>query len=129
MADTAPASTAKLLAGFSLAAQAFVIGLGLFIQPSASFDAWLWHLDREWNILATLASAQLALVAFVTLMIAWLGHADSGEWWVYDQQPPGRYRVFTGLYWMKDLERVPASGADGALFRDARVSIGDLVIE
>ena len=66
-----------------------------------------------------------------------LGHEESGEWWVYDQQPlgarlptrlwysglvdsevwqvplpadlaPGRYHVFTGLYRISDQERVPA---------------------
>jgi len=87
-----------------------------------------------------------------------LGHAESGEWWVYDQQPlgprlptrlwysgladsatwqaplpadlaPGRYEVFTGLYRARDRERVPATDADGGAFLDARVPIGSLVIE
>ena len=87
-----------------------------------------------------------------------LGHAESGEWWVYDQQPlgdrlpthlwykgladsetwqvplpadlaPGRYRVFTGLYRTRDQERVPARDGDGDHFGDNRVPLGTLIIE
>ncbi len=86
------------------------------------------------------------------------GHVDSGEWWVYDQQPlgprlptrlwysglseseiwevplpaelaPGNYKVLTGLYRMSDKERIPASDVDGRLFADARVPLGNLTIE
>ena len=86
-----------------------------------------------------------------------LGHADSGEWFVYDQQPlgprlptrlwysgladsetwrvplpenlaPGRYNVFTGLYRELDKERVPARDAAGQAWRDARVSLGAVTI-
>ena len=86
------------------------------------------------------------------------GHEESSEWWVYDQLPlgprlptrlwysgladsetwqvplpadlaPGRYNVFTGLYRSRDLERVPASDADGTPFVDARVPLGILNIE
>ena len=85
-------------------------------------------------------------------------HEESGAWWVYDQQPlgprlptrlwyngladsetwqvplpadlaPGQYKVFTGLYRQNDLERVPASDADGISFLDARVPLGSLTIE
>jgi len=85
------------------------------------------------------------------------GHQESGAWWVYDQQPlgsrlptrlwyngladseawqvplpadlaPGRYTIFTGLYRRRDLERVPASGADGTPWLDARVPLGSLTI-
>lgn len=87
-----------------------------------------------------------------------LGHAESGEWWVYDQEPlgarlptrlwysgladsqtwrvplpadlaPGRYTVFSGLYRARDKERVAASDAVGDYFLDARVPLGSLVIE
>ena len=87
-----------------------------------------------------------------------LGHAESGEWWVYDQAPlgarlptrlwykgladsetwevplpadlaPGRYSVFSGLYRTRDKERVPARDAKGDYFLDARVPLGSLVIE
>ena len=86
------------------------------------------------------------------------GHEESGAWWVYDQQPlgprlptrlwynglvdsdtwnvplpanlaPGRYTIFTGLYRQNDLERVPASDANGRPWLDARVSLGNLMIE
>ena len=86
------------------------------------------------------------------------GHDESGEWWVYDQQPlgarlptrlwysglvdsetwrvplpvglaPGEYSVFTGLYNVSDKDRVPASDVNGAPFVDARVPLGPLIIE
>ena len=85
-------------------------------------------------------------------------HEVSGTWWVYDQQPlgprlptrlwynglidsetwqvplpadlaPGQYNVFTGLYRQSDLERVPASDADGMPFLDGRVPLGSLIVE
>ena len=87
-----------------------------------------------------------------------LGHEESGDWWVYDQQPlgarlptrlwysgladsevwqvplpaglaPGRYHVFTGLYRLSDQERVPATDTEGTPFVDARVPLGSLTIE
>ena len=86
-----------------------------------------------------------------------LGHVDSGEWFVYDQQPlgprlptrlwykgladsetwqvplpedlaPGRYQVFTGLYRERDKERIPVTDAAGQAWRDARILLGDLTI-
>ena len=85
-------------------------------------------------------------------------HVESGQWWGYDQQPlgprlptrlwysgladneswqvplpadlaPGLYSVFTGLYRTRDQERIPANDADGTPWLDARVALGDLVIE
>ena len=84
-------------------------------------------------------------------------HEESGEWWVYDQQPlgdrlptrlwysglvdsetwqvplpadlaPGRYNVFTGLYRLSDKERIPATDAAGNPFLDARIPLGDIEI-
>lgn len=83
---------------------------------------------------------------------------DSGEWWVYDQQPlgarlptrlwysgladsetwqvpipadlePGRYRVSAGLYRLSDLARLPAKDADGKPLVNAIVPLGNLIIE
>ena len=83
---------------------------------------------------------------------------ESGEWFVYDQQPlgsrlptrlwyrgladtetwqvplpadlePGEYRVFTGLYRAGNQQRVPATDRDGTPFVDARVPIGAITIE
>ncbi len=87
-----------------------------------------------------------------------LGHEDTGEWFVYDQEPlgprlptrlwyqgladsatwlvplpadlaPGRYSLFTGLYRVEDRERVPAADANGTPWLDNRVAIGTLIIE
>ena len=87
-----------------------------------------------------------------------LGHAESGEWWIYDQHPlgrrlptrlwysgledsetwqvpipadlaPGRYNIFTGLYRARDNERVPVSDAEGRPWVDARVSLGILTVD
>lgn len=87
-----------------------------------------------------------------------LGHVDSGEWWVHDQQPLGKrlptrlwysgladseiwaatlpadlasgeYAVFTGLYRLNDQERLPVKGKDGIPFVDARVPLGYLTLE
>ncbi|MDE2858158.1 MAG: hypothetical protein OXN94_09960 [Chloroflexota bacterium] len=86
------------------------------------------------------------------------GREETGEWFVYDQQPlgprlptrlwyagladsetwqvalpadlaPGRYSVFTGLYRARDQERVRARQADGRLWLDARVPLGSIMIE
>ena len=67
--------TAKRIANAFLAAQVLVIAISLEIQPSSSFEWWLWHLDREWNIPSTLASVQLALVGGAALITAWLAKA------------------------------------------------------
>ena len=85
-------------------------------------------------------------------------HEESGEWWVYDQQPlgprlptrlwysgladseiwqvplpadlaPGRYTIFTGLYRTRDQQRVPASDSEGKSWLDARVRLGILTID
>lgn len=86
------------------------------------------------------------------------GNEETGEWWVYDSPPlgarlpsrlwysgladfetweiplpadlaPGRYLVFTGLYSTSDLERLPATDADGAPHPDARIPLGAIHIE
>ena len=87
-----------------------------------------------------------------------LGHVESGEWWVYDQQPlgarlptrlwysgladsetwqvplpddlaPGRYEVLTGLYRVSDKERAPVTDADGRPWLDNRVALGSLIVK
>ena len=63
--------SAKLLAIVLLAAQMLAIGVSLYLQPGSSFEVWLWDLHGEWNIPATLASTQLALVGAVALLTAW----------------------------------------------------------
>lgn len=80
-------------------------------------------------------------------------HEHSGEQWGHDQHPlgdrlptrhwyagmadserweltlpadlaPGRYEVSTGLYRLRDLQRLPANAADGTPFADARIPLG-----
>ncbi|MDE2636901.1 MAG: hypothetical protein OXI30_11100 [Chloroflexota bacterium] len=58
-------------------AQAAVVGVALTHEPTSSFEFWLWHLDREWNIQATLASLQLASIGFAALLIALLLRGQS----------------------------------------------------
>ena len=82
---------------------------------------------------------------------------ESGVLWNHDQQPlgarlptrlwyeglrdtetwqftlpadlaPGRYAVYTGLYRLSDLERLPVSDAGGMLLPDARVPLGSITI-
>ena len=68
-------SISKQIASGFLAAQVVVIVLSIEIQPSSSFEWWLWRMDQEWNIPATLASTQLVMVGGVALMTAWLARA------------------------------------------------------
>jgi hypothetical protein len=85
-------------------------------------------------------------------------HQDSGAQWGYDQEPlgarmptrlwysgladsetwrvpfpaslsSGEYQVFTGLYRISDIMRVPASDARGMSFADARVPLGIILVE
>ena len=84
-------------------------------------------------------------------------HEESGTLWNHDQQPlgarlptrlwyeglrdtetwqitlpedlaPGRYAIYTGLYRLSDLERLPVSDADGLPLPDARVPLGVITI-
>ena len=63
--------SAKRLVGGMLAAQVFVIVASLGIQQTSHFERWLWDFHEEWNIPATLASVQLAVVGGVGLVAAW----------------------------------------------------------
>ena len=65
----------KRMASLMLAAQILVIVVSLELRPTSNVQQWLWHLDREKNIPATLASTQLALVGVVALTTAWLARA------------------------------------------------------
>ncbi len=85
-------------------------------------------------------------------------HVESGAQWGYDQPPlglrlptrlwyagltdtetwqvtlppdlaQGQYDVFSGLYNSRDLQRLPATDPAGALYLDARVSLGSLTID
>ena len=60
------------LATALLLTQAAVIFLAIPQHPTSIFDQWLWDVHEEGNIPATLASAQLALLAGAALITAWL---------------------------------------------------------
>ena len=64
-------SSFKVLASGMLVAQIILIALSLELQIPFEY-AWIIHVDREWNIPTTIASAQLALVAAVAMATAWL---------------------------------------------------------
>ena len=64
------------LANIMLAVQILVIALSIGIRPASDFEEWLWDLDQEYNIPSILASTQLALVAGLAMMTAWLAKAQ-----------------------------------------------------
>ena len=93
----------------------------------------------------------------ITFSFCISGTKSQGEWRVYDQLPlgprlptrlwyrglaesetwrvplpsdlaSGQYRVYTGLYRLRDKERIPVSNADGQPWRDARVLLGTMSI-
>lgn len=64
------AKTPRRLASLTLCAQVLIIAVSLLIQPSSSFEDWLWRLDWKYNIPNTFASTQLALVGAVAIVTA-----------------------------------------------------------
>ena len=71
--------SAKRLAIALLAAQVVVIVLSQELRHTYGYEPWLWHLDYEKNLPASLASTQLALVAMIALLTAW--HARGRPTW------------------------------------------------
>lgn len=63
------------LANLLLFAQLLVVALSLESNATTQFDKWLWNFHEEWNIPATLASAQLGMVGGVALITALLARA------------------------------------------------------
>ena len=63
---------ASRLASIMLLAQLLAIGGAFLIEPASSFEAWLWSLNEEWNIQATLASTQWALAGAIAVAAAWI---------------------------------------------------------
>ena len=59
------------------------------------------------------------------------GLADSETWSVPlpADLPPGNYSVYTGLYRIRDSQRVPVRDADGLTWQDSRAALGTLSIE
>ena len=81
MPHLSPAS--KRLANFMLAAQVLTISMSVYFELSSSFQVWLWHLHKEWNVPATLASTQMALVGGVSLFCAWLSRSRAASQRLY----------------------------------------------
>ena len=60
--------SAKRLAGIMLALQIVVVALSQEVQTDVWFVSLMWELRHEWNIPATLATIQLAVVGSVALV-------------------------------------------------------------
>ena len=60
------------LASAMLLAQILAVSGAFLVNPTSSFEAWLWSLNEEWNIQATLASTQWALGGAIAIAAAWL---------------------------------------------------------
>ena len=124
--------------------------LGMINLPESANPDNSLEISMEWSATKDGADDYIQFLHFY--------HDESGEWWVFDQQPlgarlptrlwrsgladgelwtillpanlaPGLYHVFTGLYRLSDLERMAVSDSDGALYADARVPVGSLTIE
>ena len=67
--------TSKAVAVIMLALQIVVIALCLELQKTSTFVSVTWQLAHEWNVPSTLASTQLAMVAGLALLTAWLAKA------------------------------------------------------
>ncbi len=70
----------KRLAIVFFVAQLLMLGIALIIEPSGKIERWLWDIDGERNIPATLAAIQLAMVGGVALIAA-LSKAARFTWW------------------------------------------------
>lgn len=66
---------ARRLSAIMLALQLILIVVALEHGSSAPWTRWLWNMHEEWNILATFASMQLALVGAVALAVALFARA------------------------------------------------------
>lgn len=143
-----PAPAASVVAPLAEFGGAYTLGI-VDLPESASPGSAL-SVSFTWR---ANAAGEEDLVQFLHL-----GHIDSGEWWVFDRQPlgprlptrlwymgltenetwevrlppdlaTGQYRVYTGMYRLRDQERISASDAYGSPFADARVPLGSLNIE
>ena len=88
--------SAARLASLMLLAQLLVVVLALEVNATSQYDRWLWDLHEEWNVPATLASTQLAMVGGVALMTAWLAGARPARDRVY-LAATGCVFIFLGL--------------------------------
>ncbi len=68
---------ARRLAILMLLAQIAVIAVAVEFRAEWGFDDWLWDLNQDWNIPSVVASTQLALIAGVAFLTAWLARAQT----------------------------------------------------
>ena len=124
--------------------------LGRVALPESARPGQALEIRMHWSAAQDISGDYIQFLHF--------GHEESGEWWVYDQQPlggrlparfwrsglvesevwsvslpddlaPGQYAVFTGLYHAGNRERVTARDAEDARFADERVPLGSLIVE
>ena len=69
--------TARRLAILMLIAQCAVIAISVEFRAEWGLDHWLWDLNQDWNLPSVVASTQLALVAGVAFLTAWLARAQA----------------------------------------------------
>ncbi len=67
----------RRLAILMLLAQIAAIAVSLEFRAEWGLDDWLWDLNQDWNIPSVVASTQLALVAGVAFLTAWLARAQT----------------------------------------------------
>ncbi|MCY3916528.1 MAG: hypothetical protein OXG49_11000 [Chloroflexi bacterium] len=127
-----------------------LLTLGLVDLPERARPGDMLSIAFNWRADIQITKDYVQFLHFV--------HQESGAQWGFDQEPlgarmptrlwyggladsetweiplpadlaPGRYQVFTGLYRASDLERLPATDADGAPHPDARIPLGAIHIE
>ena len=64
------AGSYRRLAIAMLVAQMLILALSLNLQLHTAYDKWVWDVHGEWNIPASLAATQLALVGILSLATA-----------------------------------------------------------
>lgn len=136
------------------------------VAPLAQFDVGLSLQDVEFPSQARAGDEFLVTMAWRAdstgtddwIQFLHLGHEETGEWFVFDQEPlgerlptrlwytglsdseiwrvpmpsglpAGRYAMFTGLYRDSDKERLITRDASGEPYPDARVPLGSLLVE
>lgn len=72
-------STLRRLADIVLAVQLVLVSVALLYTPASVVEQWYWHLDREWNILSVLSTAQLALIGAVAFIASWRAMRQSAR--------------------------------------------------
>ncbi|MCY3796484.1 MAG: hypothetical protein OXG84_01665 [Chloroflexi bacterium] len=72
-------SSLRRLADLMLAVQLILVSVALLYRPASVLEQWYWHLDREWNILSLLSTAQLALIGAVAFIASWRAMRQSAR--------------------------------------------------